>query len=32
MLEYVVLGDFHTAVAFLLASTPEHSATYYRCG
>lgn len=26
MLEYVVLGDFQTAVAFLLASTPEKSA------
>lgn len=30
MLEYVVLGDFQTAVGFLLASTPEKSARYYR--
>ena len=30
MLEYCVLGDFQTAVAFLLASSPERSARYYR--
>ena len=30
MLEYVVLRDFQTAVGFLLASTPEKSARYYR--
>lgn len=30
MLEYVVLGDYQTAVGFLLASTPEKSARYYR--
>ena len=30
MLEYVVLGDFQTAVGFLLASPPERSARYYR--
>lgn len=30
MLEYVVLGDYQTAVAFLLASSPERSARYYR--
>ncbi|KAL6761163.1 hypothetical protein V8C86DRAFT_2537145 [Haematococcus lacustris] len=30
MIEYVVLGDFQTAVAFLLASSPERSARYYR--
>ncbi len=30
MLEYVVLGDFQTAVAFLLASAPEASVRYYR--
>ena len=30
MLEYVALGDFATAVGFLLASTPEKSARYYR--
>lgn len=30
MLEYVVLGDFQTAVAFLLASAPEPSVRYYR--
>lgn len=30
MLEYVVLGDFPTAVAFLLASEPEPTARYYR--
>lgn len=30
MLEYVVLGDYQTAVGFLLASTPDRSARYYR--
>ncbi|KAK9829709.1 hypothetical protein WJX72_007460 [[Myrmecia] bisecta] len=30
VIEYVVLGDFQTAVGFLLASTPERSARYYR--
>ena len=30
MLEYVALGDFQTAVGYLLASTPEKSARYYR--
>lgn len=30
MIEYVALGDFATAVGFLLASTPEKSARYYR--
>jgi hypothetical protein len=30
VLEYVVLGDFQTAVAFLLASAPEASVRYYR--
>jgi hypothetical protein len=29
-LRYVVLGDFSTAVAFLLASSPEKSGRYYR--
>ncbi len=28
--EYVSLGDFATAVGHLLASTPEHTARYYR--
>lgn len=30
LLEYVVLGDLQTAVAFLLAAAPEHSVRYYR--
>lgn len=30
MIEYVVLGDYETAVGHLLASTPERSARYYR--
>ena len=30
MVEYVSLGDFQTAVGFLLASTPERSIRYYR--
>lgn len=30
MIEYVSLGDYHSAVGFLLASTPERSARYYR--
>jgi len=30
MIEYVALGDYHTAVGFLLASPPERSARYYR--
>ena len=30
MIEYVALGDYGTAVGFLLASTPEKSARYYR--
>ena len=30
MCEYVTLGDFQTAVGFLLASTPDRSARYYR--
>ena len=30
MIEYVVLGDYETAVGHLLASTPEKSARYYR--
>ena len=30
MLEYVALGDYQTAVGFLLASTPDRSARYYR--
>lgn len=30
MIEYVALGDYQTAVGFLLASTPERSARYYR--
>ena len=30
MIEYVALGDYSTAVGFLLASTPEKSARYYR--
>ena len=30
VLEYVALGDYATAVGFLLASTPEKSAQYYR--
>ena len=30
MIEYVALGDFQTAVGFLLASTPEKSIRYYR--
>ncbi|GAX81978.1 hypothetical protein CEUSTIGMA_g9406.t1 [Chlamydomonas eustigma] len=30
LLEYVVLGDFQTAVAFLLASSPDQGARYYR--
>ena len=30
LLEYVVLGDLQTAVAFLLASPPEPTARYYR--
>ncbi len=30
MIELVALGDYHTAVGFLLASPPEQSARYYR--
>lgn len=30
MIELVALGDYHTAVGFLLASPPERSARYYR--
>lgn len=30
LLEYTVLGDFQTAVAWLLASSPEPSSRYYR--
>lgn len=30
MIEYVALGDYGTAVGFLLASTPDKSARYYR--
>lgn len=30
VIEYVALGDYATAVGFLLASTPEKSARYYR--
>ena len=30
VIEYVVLGDYETAVGHLLASTPEKSARYYR--
>jgi hypothetical protein len=30
VIEYVSLGDFQTAVGFLLASTPERSIRYYR--
>lgn len=30
MLEYVTLGDYQTAVGFLLASTPERSSRFYR--
>lgn len=30
MIEYVSLGDYHSAVGFLLASPPEQSARYYR--
>ena len=30
VIEYVSLGDFQTAVGFLLASTPEKSIRYYR--
>lgn len=30
MVEYVSLGDYHSAVGFLLASPPERSARYYR--
>lgn len=30
MLEYVALGDFQTAVGFLLASPPDRSQRYYR--
>lgn len=30
VIEYVALGDFQTAVGFLLASTPEKSIRYYR--
>eukprot|EP00884_Botryococcus_braunii_P018245 jgi/Botrbrau1/5103/Bobra.0128s0014.1 len=30
VIEYVVLGDFTTAVGFLLASTPARTARYYR--
>lgn len=30
MVELVALGDYHTAVGFLLASPPETSARYYR--
>lgn len=30
VIEYVVLGDYPTAVGFLLASKPERTARYYR--
>eukprot|EP00878_Enallax_costatus_P014287 GHUV01014945.1.p1 GENE.GHUV01014945.1~~GHUV01014945.1.p1 ORF type:complete len:500 (+),score=179.13 GHUV01014945.1:122-1621(+) len=30
LLEYVVLGDYATAVAFLLSTPPESSVSYYR--
>lgn len=30
VLEYVAIGDFQTAVGFLLASNPDRSARYYR--
>ena len=30
VLEYVTLGDYQTAVGFLLASTPERSSRFYR--
>lgn len=30
MIEYVALGDYQTAVGFLLASEPEQSSRYYR--
>ena len=30
LLEYVSLGDYHTAVGFLLSSAPEASVRYYR--
>lgn len=30
MLEYITVGDYQTAVGFLLASTPDRSARYYR--
>ncbi len=30
VIEYVAVGDFQTAVGFLLASTPEKSIRYYR--
>ena len=30
MIEYVALGDYQTAVGFLLASVPDRSARYYR--
>mmetsp|Transcript_7354 Transcript_7354/g.20760 ORF Transcript_7354/g.20760 Transcript_7354/m.20760 type:complete len:1627 (+) Transcript_7354:108-4988(+) len=30
VLEYVTLGDFQTAVGFLLASTPEQTSRYFR--
>lgn len=30
MIEYVALGDYQTAVGFLLASAPERSSRYYR--
>ncbi len=30
VIEYVSVGDFQTAVGFLLASTPEKSIRYYR--
>ncbi|BDA45713.1 probable WD repeat-containing protein 11 at C-terminar half [Coccomyxa sp. Obi] len=30
VIEYVAVGDFQTAVGFLLASTPERSIRYYR--
>lgn len=30
MVEYVSLGDYHSAVGFLLASPPDRSARYYR--
>lgn len=29
-MEYVTLGDYQTAVGFLLASTPERSSRFYR--